>query len=153
MRVKPPWEAITIRYGVLCADLSSDAWVCEGYDAARGPASSPPIIHAIAVWDTGTSNSVISEAIAAGIGAAPAGSTAAFHLGGSSDHDVYVVNITLPNGISIPGLEVLCGPTPGCDVLIGMDIIGLGDFAVSNFQGETVMSFRTPSVAVTDYEV
>jgi hypothetical protein len=39
-------------------------WICEGYDESRGPAASPPIVHAIAVWDTGTSNSVISEAIA-----------------------------------------------------------------------------------------
>ena len=30
-------------------------------------------------------------------------------------------------------------------MLVGMDIIGLGDFAVSNFQDRTAFSFRMPS--------
>ena len=32
-----------------------------------------------------------------------------------------------------------------------MDIISLGDFAVSNFQGKTAFTFRTPSKVMTDY--
>ena len=38
-----------------------------------------------------------------------------------------------------------------CDVLIGMDIITLGDFAVTNRDGITVMSFRTPAQGRIDY--
>ena len=36
-------------------------------------------------------------------------------------------------------------------VLIGMDVIGMGDFAVSNFGDKTVFSFRIPSDKRTDY--
>jgi uncharacterized protein YecA (UPF0149 family) len=39
----------------------------------------------------------------------------------------------------------------GIDVLIGMDIITLGDFSVTNFQGNTCMSFRVPSLHQIDY--
>ena len=39
----------------------------------------------------------------------------------------------------------------GIGVLIGMDIIGKGDFAVSNYDGKTVFTFRTPSIKLTDY--
>ena len=37
------------------------------------------------------------------------------------------------------------------DVLIGMDIITLGDFAITNFGGKTVMSYRYPSVCTIDF--
>ena len=33
------------------------------------------------------------------------------------------------------------------DVLIGMDIIGLGDFAVSNYRGKTTFTFRKRSTS------
>ena len=36
-------------------------------------------------------------------------------------------------------------------VLIGMDIINLGDFAVTNKNGRTAFSFRTPSIEYIDF--
>ena len=36
-------------------------------------------------------------------------------------------------------------------MLIGMNIINLGDFSVSKYQGKTVFSFRVPSAGCTDY--
>ena len=39
----------------------------------------------------------------------------------------------------------------GLGVLIGMDIITAGDFAVSNYNGTTMFSFRIPSQKKTDY--
>ena len=39
----------------------------------------------------------------------------------------------------------------GIGVLIGMDIITSGDFSVSNYNGKTVFTFRTPSQERIDY--
>ena len=39
----------------------------------------------------------------------------------------------------------------GFDSLIGMDIITLGDFTITNFKGKTCMSFRVPSQHEVDY--
>lgn len=36
-------------------------------------------------------------------------------------------------------------------VLIGMDIIGMGDFAVTNINEKTILSFRIPSVREIDF--
>ena len=36
-------------------------------------------------------------------------------------------------------------------LLVGMDIIGMGDFAVSNFKGETAFTFRLPSIERMDF--
>ncbi len=39
----------------------------------------------------------------------------------------------------------------GADVLIGMDIIGAGDFAVTNLNGKTTFSYRYPSMERIDF--
>lgn len=39
----------------------------------------------------------------------------------------------------------------GFDVLIGMDIITLGDCSITNVNGKTVFSFRIPSTETVDY--
>ena len=45
------------------------------------------------------------------------------------------------------------GAPQGADILIGMDIIGVGDFAVTNRDGKTKFSFRLPSRADIDFVV
>ena len=39
----------------------------------------------------------------------------------------------------------------GAEILIGMDIIGTGDFAVSNYDNKTTFSFRWPSISKIDF--
>ena len=65
----------------------------------------------------------------------------------------YLVDVGLPNSYIVPDIRVvdvdaLIG---GADALIGMDIITPGDFSITNFNGQTMMSFRMPSVAHIDY--
>jgi hypothetical protein len=65
----------------------------------------------------------------------------------------YYVSIGLPNKIVIPILQVTEGVLTGTDMLVGMDIISTGDFAVTNVNGKTVFSFRMPSVECIDFAV
>jgi uncharacterized protein YchJ len=63
-----------------------------------------------------------------------------------------LINIILRNNVGIPYLRVTEGIIHGSyDVLIGMDIINKGDFAVTNKDGKTAFSFRTPSVECIDF--
>ena len=48
-------------------------------------------------------------------------------------------------------LEAVEGHILGGDVLIGMDVITQGDFAVTNREGRTVFSFRVPSLIHLDF--
>ena len=59
----------------------------------------------------------------------------------------------LPNDVLIKDLVVIDSEigSQSIGVLIGMDVIGMGDFAVSNFGDKTVFSFRIPSDKRTDY--
>ncbi len=69
-----------------------------------------------------------------------------------TDFPNYDVSILLPGGLLID-TEVTCADltTGQFSCLIGMDVIGKGDFAVSNFQGKTVFSFRYPSMEMIDF--
>ena len=71
-------------------------------------------------------------------------------------HDVrqsetYLVNIRLPNSVAFMGVRVTKGNLGDADVLIGMDIISQGDFAVTNVGGLTKFSFRVPSATHIDF--
>ena len=68
-----------------------------------------------------------------------------------SDADItvnkYLVNIVLANNVLIKNVEVCESEIgmQGHDLLIGMNIITLGDFAISNYNNKTRFSFRIPS--------
>lgn len=104
-----------------------------------------------ALWDTGATNSVIDVEVAHALGLIPISRAQVCHANGTAAVNVYMVNITLPNNIMIPMLQVTEGSLSGTDVLIGMDIIGLGDFAVTHQNGGTTFSFQIPSTHDTDY--
>ena len=75
------------------------------------------------------------------------------HAGGLARNvPVYLVNIALPNRVQFSGVEVAESVLPpGLDVVVGMDIITRGDFAVTNRGGKTTFSFRIPSQVDIDF--
>ncbi len=72
---------------------------------------------------------------------------------GEDVRPLYLVDVILRNNVRITDLRVIGTEIgkQGIDLLIGMDIIGMGDFAVSNHEGKTVFTYRIPSQATTDY--
>jgi predicted aspartyl protease len=60
---------------------------------------------------------------------------------------VYKASIILCNQIEITNLTVSEGTLPaGQECLIGMDILSLGDLAITHFENKTCLSFRIPSL-------
>ena len=108
-------------------------------------------INCMCLWDTGASSSCISKRVANELGLVQTGVVTTFTAAGPSDTKTYVVNIGLPNHVQIPMVMVSEAELNGFDVLIGMDIITLGDFAITNLNGNTVFSFRIPSTETIDY--
>jgi hypothetical protein len=75
----------------------------------------------------------------------PTGVITAQDANNSYQTSTYLVDIGLPNGILIPDVRVTEAANLGnYDLLIGMDIITLGDFAITNGLGNTWFSFRIP---------
>lgn len=104
-----------------------------------------------AIWDTGATASVITPKVAADLNLAATGKARVTTVNGPRDSNVFLVDIELPNGVRVENLQVTDGDINGADVLVGMDIIGMGDFSVTNTGGATTMSFRLPSIKEIDY--
>lgn len=104
------------------------------------------------IWDTGASQSVITQKVVDALGLQPTGIGQSETAGGLVTASKYTITLGLPPDITIEDVEASCLPLPGdCDVLIGMDIIGLGDFSITNFNGRTCMSFRVPTMHEIDF--
>lgn len=106
-----------------------------------------------AIWDTGASCSAITKKAADILRLIPVSKTIVNTANGSIERNVYYVNIHLPNRVTIQYLKVTeCSDLIGdFDMLVGMDVITIGDLAITNHSGQTTMSFRTPSIKKIDF--
>ena len=64
-----------------------------------------------------------------------------------------MIDLKLSNGALISEIEVFRGELQEVDVLICMDVIQLGDFAMTNRDQKTWLTFAIPSTRHLDFEV
>jgi hypothetical protein len=99
-----------------------------------------------ALWDTGAMMSCIGENAAASLDLLQVSSTNLGSLYASQKTKVYLVDLIFPDGKVAANLAIAeVTERADYDIIIGMDIISRGDFAISNDNGKTVMSFRLPA--------
>ena len=111
----------------------------------------PPFREFSAIWDTGASQSVITESVVSALGLSSSFPSVTLQTAnGSREASVYLVNIYF-GSVRITGVQVLDAVISDTDVLIGMDVIGSGDFAITHSDGRTCMSFRAPPGKRIDY--
>lgn len=148
-----PQRAFTIRYGGRVRVLKTEVGIFIPVSKEEAESVPPQVRSCIAVWDTGATGTVITKQVADELGLKPIGITEVYHAQGKGLTNEYLVNVVLQSGVIIPGVRVTEGVLAGCDVLIGMDIIAMGDFAVTNANshGGTTLSFCIPSVAEIDF--
>ena len=143
-------RAFTVSYNGRSNVLGSKVSLSEAFDLPRPPANAPKEF--LAIWDTGATNSVITENVIVQCQLKPTGIAVVQTAQGSHRTETYLVGIFLPNFVGFSSVRVSKGTLPSAhDVLIGMDIIGSGDFAVTNKDGKTVFSFREPSIGGIDF--
>lgn len=100
-----------------------------------------------ALWDTGADRSMISHDLAASMGLIPFRHVNSHSTNGISKKPMYQIAIMLPNGAGLPKLPVVEGDFDGHDIIIGMDIITLHDFALThNKEGEVIFSIVFPPI-------
>jgi hypothetical protein len=147
----PPTRAFTVQYPGRVRQLVLPINLSEAYDPRSGlPA--PSVMPFQSVWDTGASACAISSKVIASLNLKPTGKTMVQTAGGQGLANTYLINLYLPNDVVFLGVRVAEAQLVGNeDILIGMDIIGNGDFSVTNFDRKTCMSFRLPSLKRIDY--
>ena len=124
MQVKVPHTAFFFDYGQRQAALITECGI-------KNPYQDNEFMKFKALWDTGAMGSVISPKLVESLELMPTGKVL---LRGIHDEEVvntYIIEIVLPNNVVIRGLSASESKlTESTDVLIGMDIIGMGDFAI-----------------------
>jgi predicted aspartyl protease len=133
--------------------IITEARISIAFDPTSPPTPTPSLVTFQAVWDTGATGSVISQRVVDQCRLEPIGLTDVITTAGMHRCQVYLVNIFLPNSVDFPNVPVTKAIAGNTDVLIGMDLINKGDFALTHKDGNTVFSFRYPSMALIDFRI
>lgn len=143
----------TIDYGKHVYSIETACKVSMHHDVVRFGNDTHPAFHEYnAIWDTGAVRTVISSKVVAELGLQPRGKVEMYHANGVSYVNTYFVNLLLPNNMEVQILQVMDGNLPDADILLGMDVIGLGDFALTAPEGKTLFSFSMPSQYAIDFK-
>jgi len=106
------------------------------------------------LWDTGATFTTITRRVVEELRLQIGGYITLNHAGGQTEGaPIFYINLLLYNNVEIADVRVGLVDITDPDVIIGMDIINRGDFAVSNRNGATSFSFRIPSVEDFDFAV
>jgi len=147
------YQAFTTKYNGKVPALITNVGVSLPFNPGNNEVAQPPI-QCKAIWDTGATNSVITEEAAKKLGLKPVSKINVIGVHGAEIKNAYLVNIYLPNNVGICYARVTeCKQLSGTDdlgMLIGMDVIGIGDFVVTNDK-TTVLSYRCPSHKTIDF--
>ncbi len=144
-------RAFTQQYNGIVNSLRTPAGISSAFDPRDTHVTQPTFIQFNALWDTGAEKSVITKEVAEKLGLIPSGQARVCHANGSDIVNTYLVSIALPNSVVFPQLRVSEGILSGFDVLIGMDIIACGDFAITCSQQKTKFTFQVPSSHDLDF--
>jgi len=132
--------AYDLEYTHIMKEIKAPVSICHS-----GNFNEEKCIKIDALWDTGATHSVLSPKIAQDLVLSPVDN---LYVGGINieiSSDVVIVTITLPNGMTLPDRRFYVCNIPGVEVIIGMDIISMGDFNISNADGKTLFSFVIPT--------
>ena len=110
----------------------------------------------LGLWDTGATYSCITSDLANTLNLQPVQKAMLAGIHGAQETNIYWIRVTLDNpNITIPLLaseSFDLSDDHKTGLLIGMDVITQGDFCITNHKGNTVMTFRTPSLETVNYE-
>lgn len=150
--MQPAPKSFTVNADSILRVLLTRCAVAPAFDpTTTSPGKHPKHQDFDAIWDTGATNTVISPQVVNACNLKPFSMAQVHTASGTSVCEVYLVNIALPNGVAFANVPVTNQPLTGAHVLIGMDIMGMGDFAVTNKGGKTTFSFRFPSMERIDF--
>lgn len=144
-------QSFTVQYPGLVREIKTSARVCAAFNPAK-PTTPPVYCDCEAIWDTGATGSVISERVVQTCDLKQVGMTQVIGINSVDLSPVFLVNVELPNDTGFAFMPVTLGKFKGGDLLVGMDIIRAGDMVVTNKDGRTMFSFRSPSVAAIDFK-
>ena len=130
----------------------SNAYVFEAVDLENTKPSNYYYTNQ-AAWDTGAEITMVSRRVVDALHLKPISKTTIMGIGGDEEVEVFQIHVGLPNGFLYEDLIVYCGDIDDYDILIGMDLISLSDFFLTNIEGNTRFCFQMPATGRIDGEM
>jgi hypothetical protein len=149
----PPFHAFTQKYPGITNRIITPVQIAAAFDPAKPPPN-PNFLQTSALWDTGATQSVVTEATAKTLGLVAVGKSLVHYGKGHSHANTYLVNFLLPNHVGVQAVLVSECDDPVNNqfgAIIGMDIIATGDLTITNYNRQTWVTFRFPSMAAVDF--
>ena len=132
--------------------IKTECGICEAYmPVIVSKSPHPKMAKYVGLWDTGATSSVITRKVIEELNLKPTGRAKVSNTSGCRIESTYKINILLPNQVCVSFLDVSEGILVEEDVLIGMDVICQGDFAISNSNGKTKFTFQIPATHDIDF--
>ena len=97
------------------------------------------------LWDTGATNTLISQEVVDALGLQPKNKALISSAGGDVESWIYLVHVILPTGTAELNVQALLNDNSDYDVVIGMDIINSCDFCYTNKDGKSTISLCHPA--------
>jgi hypothetical protein len=146
-------QAFTLNAQTLLASIITPVAVRQALNLSKIYNLVSSEINVRALWDTGSTNTSISKGLARHLGLKSIDICNVNGVDGIHPSMVYQIDILLPSDVAIGDVRVAEFQDNGAfEILVGMDIINLGDFAISNKDGKSIVSFRIPpSDTVIDF--
>lgn len=146
-----PVLAFTTQFSARVNALTNEAYIAKPFDRVKYQRPQNPVKFT-ALWDTGATSSVITERVVQACKLQPTGVARVYTAAGANLCPICLVSIGLPNNVWFDQVRVTVGQlSSDIDILIGMDIISTGDFAITHRDGKTTFSFRYPSMDYIDF--
>ena len=98
-----------------------------------------------ALWDTGATISAITPKLVKELNFIPVGTVAVRGITGFMDVEFILATIQLPSGLLQQNIKMaVCDFSQDINIILGMDIITLGDFELLHGSNQTNFSFTVP---------
>jgi hypothetical protein len=150
---KRSFEAFTLRYNGLINVIQTEILIAKPYRREiKEKIELSRYVRCKGIWDTGATQTSIDETIAKQLDLEVTGEQKVLTANGKALSKKYMIEGYLPTcQAKIDIMEVTSGKLGDNIVLIGMDLISIGDFAITNKGGKTAFSFRFPSQQTIDF--
>ena len=130
-------------YSGIARELITDVTIA--FPSSTHPGHPKEFKNFLALWDTGATNTVITKNVISAVGLISTGKATVRGVNSEDVVSTYIIDIGLPNRVLFQNVNVSEGLLQGhYDVIIGMDVIQAGDFAISNTNGVTTFSYCCP---------